>query len=271
MTGIAYPGWRPYPATPASTVTGTLLVSDPIDAPSLGRSVELLAWHPAGHDRQRRHRVLYMHDGQNLFDEATSNTGEWRVDETLTAMDAGVIAVGIPHAGKRRDSEYCPWPGWCTPDARGAVYAGFVVDTVIPFVESTLPVDPDRSATGVMGSSLGGLISLYLFLIYPERFGFVGSMSTAAAYIPEFWDLLEQTPLPEGRVYLDIGTNEEPDDPAANQAYLDTFHRLVAWCRSRRPDGEGLFWVEEEGAIHREDAWARRLPAALRFLLNEQQ
>jgi predicted alpha/beta superfamily hydrolase len=265
-----YPGWRPYPATVASTVTGTLLVSDPIEAPALDRSVELLAWLPTGHAGRTDHRVLYMHDGQNLFDEVTSNTGEWRVDETLSAMSTDVIVVGIPNAGERRDSEYCPWPGWCTSEARGAAYAGFVVESVIPFVNETLPVDPARPATGVMGSSLGGLISLYLFLTYPERFGFVGSMSTAAAYIPEFWDLLERTPLPEGRVYVDAGTNEEPNDPAAGRAYLDTFHRLVAWCRSRRPGDEDLLWVEEEGAIHRESAWARRLPAALRFLLDEE-
>lgn len=259
------PSWHPYPATPS--VVGTVLVGEPLEAPALGRSVELLAWLPPGHEDGRSRRVIYMHDGANLFDEATSNSGEWRVDETLTDLGADVVVVGIPNAGAERIAEYCPWPSLFDGRARGEEYAAFVVGTVMPMVEATLPVAAGRWSTGVMGSSLGGVISLFLFLRYPERFGFAGSMSTAAWYTPHLWEFLGGVRPNGGRVYLDVGTNETPEDPVASRVYVESHRRLVEWFRSAGYDDRTLLAVEEPGAIHHESAWARRLPAALRFLL----
>ena len=258
--------WRPYPLTSTSTVTGTLLVSDPLPAPELGRDVELLAWLPADHAERTTHRVIVFHDGHNLFDEPASYAGEWGLDETLAAMGSDVIAIGIPNAGENRLVEYCPWPSTVSDRALGEAYGAFVVDQVLPRVRSTLPVSSHREDTGVMGSSLGGLISLFLYLRYPETFGLVGSMSTAAWFTPDFWTFLETVDIPSGRVYLDVGTNEAPEEPGVSDAYLDTYRRLV-----RRFESEDLplMAVEEPGAVHHEDAWARRLPRALQFLLGD--
>ncbi len=148
--------------------------------------------------------------------------------------------------------------------ALGTDYSEFLVDRVLPFVQSTLPVAADRASTGVMGSSLGGLISLYLYLNWPDTFGFVGSMSTAAWFTPEFWSFIESVDLPPGRVYLDVGTQEDPGNEAVTEAYLETHRRLAA--RFASAAGELLF-VEDPGGVHHESAWARRLPAALEFLL----
>ena len=261
------PTWRPYPET--ASVTGTLLVGQPLEAPALGRSVELLAWLPPGHRDGRPRRVIYMHDGANLFDEATSYSGEWRVDETLTDLGADVVVVGIPNAGDDRNAEYCPWPSLFDSRARGEAYAAFVVGSVMPRVEATLPVAAGRWSTGVMGSSLGGVISLFLFLRYPDRFGFAGSMSTAAWYTPGLWEFLDGVHPNGGRVYLDVGTGEIRGDPAASDAYVKSHRRLVEWFRSRGYDDRTLLAVEEPGAIHHESAWSRRLPAAIRFFLDD--
>ena len=264
-----YPGWYAYRPGDDSTVVGTLLVAEPMDAPGLGRTVELLAWLPAGHQPGRQYPALYMHDGANLFDDATSYSGEWRVDETMTELGHETVVIGIPNAGDDRRIEYCPWPSHLDTDVLGEAYAAFVVDHVKPFVDSTLPVDGRRDASGVMGSSLGGLISLYLWLQYPETFGLVGSMSTAAWYTPDLWHYLDRRHPRRSRVYLDVGTNEIADDRAASAAYVDAYRRLVAWLRSHGFGDGDFLAIEEDGAIHHESAWARRLPQALNCLLSE--
>jgi predicted alpha/beta superfamily hydrolase len=260
--------WRAYRAKPESTVVGRLLVSEPLPAPELGRSVELLAWLPAP-DLGPIRRVVYMHDGQNLFDESASHAGEWNVDETMTALGTPCAVVGITNAGDDRWIEYRPWPFVSGEPAAGVAYGRFVVESVVPFVESTLPVSIGADGRGVMGSSLGALISLYLFLEYPDDFGFVGAMSSAAWYQPDdgLWSYLRRSHRTAGRVYLDVGTNEIPDDDEHNRAYLDVYRRLVSWFGDRGFRDGRLMAVEDEDAIHHETAWSRRLPDALRFLL----
>ena len=263
---IAAMSWKPYELHADSTVEGTLLVSEPFDALGLDRSVQLLAWIPPGAIDGVEMPVLYMHDGDNLFDEPASHTGEWCVDETLVSMGRNVVVIGIPNAGDRRMHEYCPWPNHFTSDVLGDAYARFLVEQVVPFVEETLPVRKDRSGRGVMGSSLGGLISLYCFFAYPDIFGFVGSMSTAAWWTPGLWPFLESVVPPPGRLYLDVGTDEIPMDPVTSAAYVDAFHRLRTWCTDAGY-GPDLLATLEPGGTHIEVAWARRLPAALAFLL----
>lgn len=264
--GMDTTSWRPYEHLPNSTVAGTLRVSRPLAAAGLGRSVELLAWIPPGIEEDAALPVLYMHDGDNLFDEPVSHTGEWCVDETLLSMGRNAIVIGIPNARDRRMHEYCPWPNHFTHDVAGDTYARFVVEQVVPFVDGTLPTRADRSHRGVMGSSLGGLISLYCFLTHPQTFGFVGSMSTAAWWTPQVWPFLEEVDPPPGRVYLDVGTDEMPMDPVMSGAYVDAFQRLRAWCLDAGY-GTNLLTRLEPGATHIEVAWAKRLPDALAFLL----
>lgn len=262
--------WNPYPMREGSTVTGTLLVSDPLDAPDLARSVELVAWLPDGYQGASDLPVLYMHDGHNLFDESASHAGEWQVDETMDALGLEAVVVGIANAGDDRPREYCPWPNHHTADVLGVEYAQFVIDSVVPFVEATLPVATERWGRGSMGSSLGGVISLYLYLTHPGMFGFVGSMSTAAWWTPRIWDFLHRVQAPPGRVYLDVGTDEMPTDPLMSLAYVDAFHRLRRWFAAAGDDVE-LLAIEAPGAIHHETAWARRFPTAAEFLFGRSE
>jgi predicted alpha/beta superfamily hydrolase len=249
-------GWEHYYG---ETVTGDVRVLRGV----LDR--DLFAYLPPSHGQARiGFPVVYMHDGQNLFDEATSNTGEWRVDETMQELareGLEAIVVGIPFAGDRRRHEYV---------GDGALaYLEFVVGRVRPLVEDSFDVDTRRESTGIAGSSLGGVNSLYALYTYPEVFGFAGVLS------PAFWwnggdrwfDLVEQTPPPGGRIYLDVGDDEGEDDERRRRAYKDGFERMAALLRRKGYGDDDLRAVLEPGGVHSESAWARRLPDALRFLL----
>jgi predicted alpha/beta superfamily hydrolase len=224
---------------------------------------ELYAYLPPSYRTgERRYPVLYMHDGRNLFDEATSHAGEWRVDETMEALaDEGLeaVVVGIPH-GPERATEY-------VPSKHGPEYIAFLVDEVKPLVDETLRTSPEREATGLAGSSLGGIISLYGFLTRNDVFSYAGVMSPAFWWDEALYDVAAATPRREGRIWMDVGGNEHPENPDRSKAYLEAFARMSTILRARGYDKSRLHTVVEPGARHHETAWARRLPDMLRFLL----
>jgi predicted alpha/beta superfamily hydrolase len=206
-----------------------------------------------------------MQDGQNLFTDALAFGQEWQVDEHLQRLGAlglETIVVGIPNGEGNRLDEYSPFRDAEGRGGRGDAYLRFVIDEVMPAVASHYRVLAGRESTGIMGSSMGALISLYAFLRHPDRFGFVGAMS------PSIWfadaailELVAAAPFVDGRIYLDMGT-EEGD---AHLALAHEVHRLLLEKGYRQ--GESLFYVEEDDADHTEAAWAHRLRTALYFLL----
>lgn len=262
------------------TIAGRLLALDQVYSPQLDNHRDILVYLPPSYDQtDRRCPVIYMHDGQNLFDHATSFVGEWQVDETLERLAAeGIeaIPVGVPNISAERVHELSPFPKQGESRGLGEAYLRFIVETVKPLVEAQFRASPQREHTGILGSSMGGLISLYGFYRFPEVFGFAGVVS------PAFWFgdhalyrfIEEQTP-PHGRIYMDVGTNEAgnmvqnpADAPHASRRYLESVRKmrdLLVECGWQLD--HNLQYVEDEGAVHREDAWARRLPDALRFLL----
>lgn len=242
--------WAPHPAP---TVTGDLRVL----RGALDR--DLFAWLPPSGAPAP---VVYMHDAQNLFDEALSNSGEWRVDETMTDLareGLEAIVVGIPHGGERRGHELA--------GDGAAEYLSLVVDRVVPLVEAALPTDGRR---GIAGSSLGGIASLHALYRHPGVFEFAGVFS------PAFWwngddrwfDLVERTPPPGGRIYMDVGDDEGEGDETIRRAYVDGFERMSALLRAKGYGDDDLRTVFEPGGLHHESAWARRFPDAMRFLLS---
>jgi len=253
---ISYDQYRPA----GHSAVGDMRVLPGLFSPQLNNSRDVLVYLPPGHaDPDRRFPVLYMHDGQNLFDGGTAFGGnEWHVDETMQTLSAeglGAIVVGLPHAGEARVPEYSPFPGFM--EARGEAYLAFVVETVKPLIDNTFQTRPEHAATGILGSSMGGLISLYAFFRYPEVFGLAGSLSPALWYTRgRIDDYIRQSPFIPGKLYLDNGSRE---NSAARMAHL-------LEEKGYQP-GRDLLYVVEEGARHTESAWARRLPAALRFLL----
>jgi predicted alpha/beta superfamily hydrolase len=208
------------------------------------------------------HPVVYMHDAQNLFDEALSNSGEWRVDETMEELareGLSAIVAGIPHGGDLRGHELA---------GDGAdEYLSLLVDHVVPLVERDFHVDASRR--GVAGSSLGGVASLHALYRYPELFSFAGVFS------PAFWwngddrwfELVERAPRPRARIYIDTGDDEGDGDEERRRAYVSGLERMSALLRQKGFGDDDLRVVLDRGGIHHESAWARRFPDAMRFLL----
>jgi predicted alpha/beta superfamily hydrolase len=230
---------------------------------------DILVHLPAGAlDSGRRYPVLYMHDGQNLFDAATSFSGEWQVDETLAALaDEGLelIVVGIPNGGDARPDEYSPYPWRGGPREGGGLgyaYVRFLADIVKPAVDAAFPTLPGREATGTMGSSFGGLISLAVAVEAPETFGLIGAMSPSLPpgqeLILPLLEALDPAPI---RAYVDFGTAE---GGPWFERHVGQMVDALGVAGLREPDTLRL--VVEEDAIHHESAWARRLPDALLFL-----
>jgi predicted alpha/beta superfamily hydrolase len=267
------------------TVAGTLKVLAGLTGPQLADARDILVYLPPSYgDAGRRFPVLYMQDGQNLFDEATSYAGEWQVDETLEqlsregieAIVVGVAnAVGIGNAPNRRYAEYTPFADDQGEGGEGDRYLAFLVESVKPCVDRAFRSAPGRDQTGIAGSSLGGLISLYAFFRYPQVFGLAGVFSPAFEIgAARFYPFMEQASFRGGKIYMDVGTLEarglEPDPDVMQELsdlYLYDVRRMrdLLLAKGYR-EGQDLLYFEEQGGIHHESAWARRLPAALKFL-----
>jgi predicted alpha/beta superfamily hydrolase len=276
-----------YPG-PGHTVVGTIKVCEQVYSPQLDNSRRLLVYLPPSYAQgTRRYPVIYMHDGQNLFDAALSFSGEWQVDETLEALSAeGIeaVVVGIPNldgevAGARLD-EYGPFPSVLREGrgGRGADYVAFIAETIKPLIDADFRTLPDRGHTSIAGSSMGGLISLYAFFTRPDVFSRAGVFSPAFWFTAEdaIFNYVQNAAFAPGKIYLDVGTAELDHIPPENRGqitsaiYRDDARRMRdLLLRKGYQPARDLLYVEEEGAPHHESAWARRLPAALRFLLAE--
>jgi predicted alpha/beta superfamily hydrolase len=273
--------WNAYPVTPESTVVGEVQVYTDLHSPQLGNQRDLFVYLPPSYATAgtRRYPVLYMHDGQNLFDAATSYAGEWQVDETLETLAAEgreAIVVGVANTGAARLDEYSPYRDPRHGGGKGDAYLRFLLETVKPLVDTSFRTAAGRASTGIMGSSMGGLISLYAFFAFPEQFGFVGAMS------PSLWfargrimGMIKRSPPILGTIYFDYGTNEGArsvrDAPwirtlLSRSTTMDGELYALLLAKGYRPERD-LRYVEALGAGHTEAAWAERLPDALRFLL----
>lgn len=265
--------WDLYPSGIGHTIAGTVLVSQPLYGPGAGMERKLYVYLPPSYFRSDfRYPVLYMQDGQNLFDEPLSYSGEWRVDETMEMLSGeGIeaIIVGIANTGPQRTVDYSEvkrprWGGGGGGDA----YIKFVVETIKPLVDRSFRTVPDREHTGLMGSSLGANISLYGFMTRPDIFGFAGVMSAAFWWSEgRFEPIIRRTPFLGGRIYMDVGDMEVRDYNGYREAYLDASVKVSSLLRAKGYSPENLRFVVDKGGIHHESAWSRRLPEAFRFLL----
>nr|WP_290669872.1 alpha/beta hydrolase-fold protein [Ardenticatena sp.] len=276
--------WQPYEALFGITHTGSgrVLVHPGVYSPQLQNERHLLVYLPPSYGSGQRSPVLYMHDGQNLFDAATSFVSEWHVDETLEQLATEgleAIVVGIPNAGDARRDEYSPfYDERHRAGGRGDAYVRFIIETVKPLIDADFETRPERATTGIAGSSLGGSISLYAFFSAPHIFGFAGVMSPALPFADGA--LIEWVqhahPVP-GLLYVDVGTRElafrRTDIPLLrphSRRYVKLVRHLVHVLeRKGYTRGSTLCYVEEKGAEHNESAWARRFPHMVRFWLDE--
>lgn len=263
---LDYRDYRAGRGDPAEGVVGNVRILPDFDSPRLENRRDLLVYLPPSYENSgRRYPVLYMQDGQNLFDAATSFAGEWGVDQTLEGLSAeGIeaIVVGIPNTGEARSREYSPFSDVRLGEGIGERYVSFVVERIKPRIDADFRTTPERRCTGIVGSSLGGLISLYAYFSRPDTFGIAGVMSPALWVADrEVLQYVEGAGYHPGRIYLDVGTGEGRNTVADVKRLCS----LLADKGYRRR--EELLCITEPGAGHNEGAWRQRFRRALRFLL----
>lgn len=251
------------------------VLSDSFAIPQLGRTRRVWIYLPPDYAKShRRYPVVYMHDGQNVFDAATSYVGEWGVDESLDSLrrlgDRGAIVVAVDHGGDKRLDELDPWKN-ANPKfggGEGDAYVNFLVQTLKPYVDAHYRTLPDRRHTTIAGSSLGGLISLYAALKHPNVFGNAGVFSCACWIArPGIYALARRAKrlAPPTRFWFDVGMQETADSEQVldQRAMIDT---LVA--AGYRP-GIDLRAIESPDGKHSEWFWRREFPAAYLWLTED--
>jgi predicted alpha/beta superfamily hydrolase len=250
-------------------VAGDLHLHD-FESEILGSARRVAVWLPPlyARDDVSRFPVLYLHDGQNMFDRSTAFREEWQVGDTAAALiEQGeiepLIAVGVYNAGEARVDEYTlsvdPEHG------RGGgvgIHGRMLVEELKPWIDSTYRTLPSAASTGIGGSSLGALASLHLALRYPTAF------SKVAVHSPSVWwhdraiiKQVDALPNPlQLRIWLDVGTAEGPEAVPDARALRD------ALVRKGWRVGPDLSYLEVKDAAHDERAWAARVPPMLRYL-----
>jgi len=256
------------------SLTGNIKYVNDFYSPQLKNKRTLIIYLPPEYDKDTavRYPVLYMHDGQNIFDKATSFAGnEWRADETAEQLIKSkrivpLIIVGIYNNDKRMD-EYTPWPDEKYKGGSGAAYADFVVNTVKPYIDSHFRTLPGAENTAMIGSSLGGLISLYIGFKYPQVFSKIGAMSTSVWWAKsEIINYVLNQRRGPSKIYMDIGTNETSESQESSGIYLAEARKLKNTLITKGYiPGEKFQYFEDAGALHSEVFWAKRFARPLLF------
>ena len=261
---------------PKHTLTGNIKRHAGFPSRILGNRRDVLVYLPRGYLRlsQRRYPVLYLNDGQNVFDAATSFSGvEWSVDETAErlikeSLIEPLIIVAVANIGEERIHEYAPTRGVIDAKAKrkkrskglAQKYGQFLIGELKPYIDRKYRTNPDAEFTGLGGSSLGGLVTLAIGILYPHAFSRLMVMSPSIWWddftIYRLVDSIEHKP--SLKIWLDTGTAE----PGWEQV-RELVKRLVEKGWNLPKD---LQYMEAQSADHSEAAWAARVQLALQFL-----
>ena len=181
-----------------------------IDAPQLKTTKIIWLYLPKNYaTSNKKYPVMYLHDGQNLFDSKTSYSGEWNIDEKLDSLNAQVIVVGIEHGNEKRMEELSPYKNEKYGGGNADNYLEFIVKTLKPKIDKLYRTKINPNQTSIMGSSLGGLVSYYALLKYPEVFGKAGVFSPAFWFNPELFELTKKTKKLKSKIYFLYGDSED--------------------------------------------------------------
>lgn len=254
-----------FPARPpVSTRSKNVFIIDTaFFIPQLNRKRRIWIYLPEDYAfTKKRYPVLYMHDGQNLFDAVTSSYGEWGVDEIMDSIASRkqFIIVGVDHGGDKRLNEYNPY------DSRfgkgeGDAYVDFLVKTLKPFIDLRYRTQSEKKSTMIAGSSMGGLISMYSVLKYPDVFGGAGIFSPAFWVAPQIYQKADSSKKITISVYFVCGEQE------SNEMVADMKKMYI----SLKQNGvEKLFYKQVKDGKHNELFWHKELPAFFQWMYNSQ-
>jgi len=262
-------GWEDNGGSGNSTASENVrILSDNFEMPQLNRTRRIWVYLPPDYETSdKTYPVLYMQDGQNLFDQTTSFAGEWEIDESLNTLfengDQGIIVVGIDNGGTHRIDEYAPWVNPQYGGGEGDAYVNFIIETLKPYIDEHYHTKTDRINTGIMGSSLGGLISFYAAIRHQDIFGKAGIFSPSFWFSNEVYTLVEE----EGKqsdmkIYLLAGEQESttmvPNLITMKNTLLEVGFDTSEVRIITHPDGQHSEWY-----------WAREFPDAYRWLFGD--
>lgn len=248
----------------APTTKNVWIIDNAFYMPQLGRSRRVWLYLPEEYTRTRRHYpVVYMQDGQNLFEGWSAFSDEWGVDETLDALKARCIVVAIDNGGGHRMSEYSFHDNEHS-SAEGRQYLDFIVHTLKPYIDKTYRTLADRANTYIAGSSMGGLIAFYGALYYPLYFGGAGVFSPSFWIVPglgeETADILgHHTGLPQ-RFFLYAGAKEGENTAATVRA--------MAGLLNRQEQCSVELVIDPRGR-HEEAAWRKQFAKFYKWMVRK--
>lgn len=254
-------------AEKASTAAKNVrLISDSFLIPELGRTRKIWIYLPPDYETgKKKYPVIYMQDGQNLFDNSTSFSGEWEIDETLNKLfskgDSGAIVVGIDNGGSHRIDEYSPWKNPNYGGGEGDLHADFLAKTLKPYIDKNYRTLRNAKNTALIGSSMGGLISFYTGLKYPEKF------RKLSIFSPSFWfaeaDLKSfiqknSKNLKKTQILFLAGTKE-------SENMTKDIDEVIMLLKKKIPEANLKTQFDPHGK-HSESYWAKEFPKAYRWL-----
>ncbi len=245
------------------------ILSEHFKIPQLNSTRKIWIYLPPDYQNSgKKYPVIYMQDGQNLFDDYTSFSGEWQVDETLDAIynenGRSAIVIGIDNGGDQRLAEYSPWNNAkYKTTGQGNLYADFLAKTLKPFIDKTYRTQRQTSKTIILGSSMGGLISLYTAVKYPETFGKAGIFSPALWFVSkDLKNYLNRNKknLRHSEFYFVAGKNED-------ETMVPEIEATQSELINNSVDPKNIIVKIDQDGTHSETYWKRELKQALMWLL----
>jgi alpha-glucosidase len=255
-------------STAASNVQ---ILSNSFFIPQLNRYRKIWIYLPPDYQTTTKtYPVLYMQDGQNLFDNLTSYAGEWHIDETLNTLHAqgnyGAIVVGIENGGTERLNEYSPWVNSQYGGGQGAAYMQFIAETLKPFIDANFRTKPQSQFNALIGSSMGAFISTYGGVEYPQLFSKIGAFS------PAFWFAQTELnayinitthPLNNFRIYFVAGTNEWA-------TVVTDAEQIKTTLESKGVLPSNVYTKFDSYGTHSENYWSGEFAAAYQWLFQNE-
>jgi alpha-glucosidase len=232
-----------------------------LEAPQLQTTKKIWLYLPENYAQTtKKYPVLYLHDGQNLFDAATSYAGEWRIDETLDSLKAEIIVVGIAHGNEKRTDELTPFKNEQYGGGKGTLYLDFIVSQLKPYIDTNYRTKTGRYHTGIGGSSLGGLLSYYATITYPKVFGKAMIFSPAFWINPEVYARTEQIKTLKSKIYFMCGDSE-------SESMTSDMERMASLLNSTRCS---CLHLTKKRVVplgkHNEKLWAKEFAKAYLWL-----
>lgn len=231
-----------------------------VDAPQWQAQRKIWVYLPKGYtDPNKKYPVLYLHDAQNLFDNQTAYAGEWKVDETLDSLSAQTIVVGIEHGNDKRIEELTPYKNEKYGGGKADVYLDFIVQSLMPEINRKYRTRTGPENTGIMGSSLGGLLSFYAVLKYPAIFGKAGVFSPSFWFSGDIYRLAQQAQKIKAKIYFLCGDDEDAEMVPDMQRMI----RIV----SSKSNSKHLKTEVIKGGKHNEQLWRGQFAKAYLWLM----